>query len=47
MEIIDFSKRNSIINKYMAEMRDKNYQNNRLLFRSSSSATISCAWANL
>lgn len=33
MEIIDFSKRNSIINKYMAEMRDKNYQNNRLLFR--------------
>lgn len=42
MEIIDFSKRNSIINKYMAEMRDKNYQNNRLLFR-----TISCAWANL
>ena len=33
MKIIDFSKSNSIINKYMAEMRDKDYQNNRLLFR--------------
>ncbi len=33
MEIIDFSKTNSIINKYMAEMRDKDYQKNRLLFR--------------
>lgn len=33
MEIIDFSKTNSIINKYMSEMRDKNYQTNRLLFR--------------
>ena len=33
MEIIDFSKSNSIINKYMAEMRDKDYQKNRLLFR--------------
>ena len=33
MEIIDFSKSNSIINKYMAEMRDKDYQGNRLLFR--------------
>lgn len=33
MEIIDFSKQNSIINKYMAEMRDKDYQSNRLLFR--------------
>ena len=33
MEIIDFSKSNSIINKYMAEMRDKDYQTNRLLFR--------------
>ena len=33
MKIIDFSKSNSIINKYMAEMRDKDYQTNRLLFR--------------
>ena len=33
MKIIDFSKSNSIINKYMAEMRDKDYQKNRLLFR--------------
>ena len=33
MKIIDFSKQNSIINKYMAEMRDKDYQSNRLLFR--------------
>ena len=33
MEIIDFSMQNSIINMYMAEMRDKDYQSNRLLFR--------------
>ena len=33
MEIINFSEHNSIINQYMAEMRDKNYQKNRLLFR--------------
>ena len=33
MKVIDFSKSNSIINKYMAEMRDKDYQHNRLLFR--------------
>ena len=33
MEIIDFSKSNSIINQYMSELRDKNYQKNRLLFR--------------
>ena len=33
MKVIDFSKSNSIINKYMAEMRDKDYQKNRLLFR--------------
>ena len=33
MEIIDFSKTNSIINQYMSELRDKNYQKNRLLFR--------------
>jgi len=33
MEIIDLSKTNSIINQYMAEIRDKVYQKNRLLFR--------------
>ena len=33
MEIIDLSKQNSIINQYMAEIRDKEYQKNRLLFR--------------
>ena len=33
MEIIDFSKSNSILNKYMSELRDKNYQRNRLVFR--------------
>ena len=33
MKIIDFSQSNSIINLYMSELRDKNYQKNRLLFR--------------
>lgn len=33
MEIIDLSKGNSIINQYLAEIRDVNYQQNRLLFR--------------
>ena len=33
MEVIDFSKSNSIINQYMSELRDKNTQKNRLLFR--------------
>ena len=33
MKIIDLSKQNSIINQYMAEMRDAGYQQNRLLFR--------------
>jgi len=33
MTIIDFSQQNSIINQYMAELRDKSYQKNRLLFR--------------
>ena len=33
MEIIGFSKSNSILNQYMSELRDKNYQRNRLLFR--------------
>lgn len=33
MKIINFSEQNSIVNQYMAEIRDKNYQRNRLLFR--------------
>lgn len=33
MDIIDLSKTNSIINQYMAEIRDADYQKNRLLFR--------------
>lgn len=33
MQVIDFSKSNSIMNLYMSELRDKNYQKNRLLFR--------------
>lgn len=33
MDIINFSDNNSIINQYMAEIRDAEYQKNRLLFR--------------
>lgn len=33
MRIINLSEQNSIINQYLAEMRDKSYQKNRLLFR--------------
>lgn len=33
MKIINFSEHPSIINQYMAEMRDVDYQKNRLLFR--------------
>lgn len=33
MEIINLSEKNSIINQYMAEIRDVEYQKNRLLFR--------------
>ena len=33
MEIINFSEQDSIINQYLAEIRDKDYQKNRLLFR--------------
>ena len=33
MQVINFSNTNSIINRYMAEMRDAEYQKNRLLFR--------------
>jgi len=33
MKTINFSEQNTIINQYMAELRDKSYQKNRLLFR--------------
>ena len=33
MDIINFSEQNSIINQYLEEIRDKDYQKNRLLFR--------------
>jgi len=33
MKIINFSEQNSIINQYLAEIRDVEYQKNRLLFR--------------
>lgn len=33
MKVINFSEQSSVINQYMAELRDKNYQRNRLLFR--------------
>lgn len=33
MEVTNFSEQNTVINKYLAELRDKEYQQNRLLFR--------------
>jgi len=33
MKVINFSEQNSVMNMYMAELRDKKYQQNRLLFR--------------
>ena len=33
MEIINFSHQNSILNQYLAEIRDVEYQKNRMLFR--------------
>ena len=33
MEVINFAEQNSVINMYLAEIRDKKYQQNRLLFR--------------
>lgn len=33
IETINFSKTNSVINRFMAELRDTDYQKNRLLFR--------------
>jgi len=33
MKVINFAEQNSVINQYMAELRDKSYQKNRLVFR--------------
>ncbi len=33
MNIVNFAEQNSVMNQYMAELRDKKYQQNRLLFR--------------
>ncbi len=33
MKVINFAEQNSVMNQYMAELRDKNYQRNRMLFR--------------
>lgn len=33
MEIVNLSEQNSIVNQYLSEIRDVNYQKNRLLFR--------------
>ena len=33
MKVINLSEQQSVINQYMAELRDKSYQKNRLLFR--------------
>ena len=33
MQVINFSEQNSIINQFLYELRDKNIQKNRLLFR--------------
>ena len=33
MQVINFSEQNSVLNSYMAELRDKNIQKNRFLFR--------------
>ncbi len=33
MKVVNFAEQNSVINQYMAELRDKKYQQNRLTFR--------------
>ena len=33
MKVINLTEQNSVLNQYMYELRDKNYQKNRLLFR--------------
>lgn len=33
MKVVNFAEQNTVINQYMAELRDKSYQKNRLVFR--------------
>lgn len=33
MQVINFSEQNTVLNLYLSELRDKKYQQNRLLFR--------------
>ena len=33
MQIINFSEQNTVMNQYMAELRDKSHQKNRMVFR--------------
>jgi uracil phosphoribosyltransferase len=33
MQVINFAEQNTVINKFLSELRDKKYQQNRLLFR--------------
>ena len=33
MQVINFAEQNTVLNQYLAELRDKKYQQNRLLFR--------------
>lgn len=33
MKVVNFSEQNTVINQYLAEVRDRDYQQNRLLFR--------------
>ena len=33
MKVINFAEQNSVLNQYLSELRDKKYQQNRLLFR--------------
>ena len=33
MKVINFAEQNSVINHYMAELRDKNFQKHRMTFR--------------
>ena len=33
IKVINFSEHNSVVNQFMSELRDKNYQKNRFLFR--------------
>lgn len=33
MKVVNFSEQNSVINQYLAEIRDREYQQNRLVFR--------------